>query len=210
MPFTFPCHPGLVLPLWVGRPDVFDALALTVAAVLPDLLDLAIELPTGDRDQNFAHSLLGLVTAVIPLSFGLVYLYDLFGSRRLRRFRDAVAVSGLGAPGSPTRRRALWLRRLTVLRFRWGRVLVSVAIGGFSHLVFDAITHPRFDWLLPWARPKIRPESVEGHWLEVWIRGIDLSFGVGLFGLMWLAWSALGALLFVWSLWAARSRASWR
>jgi hypothetical protein len=199
VPFTFPSHPGLILPLWVARPRRFDALALAVGSVLPDIMDAAIERPSGDVHQNFAHSLVGLATLCVPVGFALVHGTDLLVARLLRPAAPRWIGNARG-----------WLRRLVPPRPDWRRVMIAVSIGAFSHLFFDAFTHRRFDWLRPWVRPNLRPNELAGDWLSVRFRGMEDPWGIGLFGLMWLCWSALGALLFVWCCWEMRKYENWR
>lgn len=209
MPIT-PAHAGLILPLWIRRPDLLDGVALGVASVLPDFVDLALEAPTGSWDRNFAHSLLGLFTTVIPLGVLLVWTLDLALNREVRRLRALLSPDpGLQLPPA-VMRRAVWVRRLGSRRFRGGRVLAAVVVGGLSHIVFDAVTHDHFDWLLPWARPEITPERLDGTWFEFRVRGMRNSVKLGIFGTSWVALSGIGTLLLLWAIAVAARRRTWR
>jgi hypothetical protein len=224
LPFTFPSHPGLILPLWITRPARLDGLAVALGAVLPDFLDAAVEWPSGNLSINFSHSLLGLVILVIPAGFVLMYAADglLRGIRSRepaggrpswRRGRGARArgdgellprASPSNTGGRP------WLDRLVAPRFFPRRVLLSVSVGAASHLVFDALSHRWFDWLLPWARPDLLPPSLDGAWLSVRVRGMEGPLTFGLFTLLWVLWTLVGAALFVWCWRRALERESWR
>lgn len=199
MPLTFPSHPGLILPLWAFRPRRYDALALTVGSMAPDVLDTILELPIGNSSLNFSHSLVGLVTACIPLTFATLLAGEPV-LRRLLRF-----ARGMPSMGS-------WLGRLVARPLVPQRVLASVALGAGSHLVFDALSKRHIDWFLPWRRPDLLHPALAGPWMGLWYRGhsrpgLELDF----FELLWVGWSILGAILFA-VCWQTRVRhaETWR
>lgn len=200
MPFTFPSHPGLILPLWIARPRSFDAVALALGSMLPDVIDLGVGFATGQYfGTKFAHSLLGWASACVPVGFVLVAALNPLCAAlaRVARRRRLAALASAS-------------RRMIARPFRWRRSLASVALGALSHLLFDALTHDPLDWFSPWATPSLIPRELSGPllvlrpgWLE---RPVELWF----VELSWLAWSVVGALLFAWCAWKARHRESWR
>jgi hypothetical protein len=202
VPFTFPSHPGLILPLWVRRPERYDAVALSVGSVIPDLVDHPIGYLMGRPDFKLVHGLAGLVVVGIPLGLLIVAAVDPL----CQRLSACPAVAS-----SP--RAAAWLDRLTAKPFRWKRSLASVAVGGFSHLVFDAPSHWRFEWLAPWIRidlPSVLPPVFSRPWLRVPLPGFERPWGIWPFDLVWLTLTVLGAGLFVWSCRKGRGRSTWR
>lgn len=211
MPFTFPSHPGLILPLWVRRPDVFDGVALFAGSVVPDFIDLGTRMARGGIEDRFAHSLLGLVSVDIPLAFALVWVLDAACRWEHRRLQTQLASMSGGPRPRGLARRELWLRRLGTKRFLSRRVLVSAAVGAVSHLVFDALSHDRFEWLLPWTSFDPTPAPLKGTWARFWLRGLPYDeVKLGIFGVMWVALTLLGAVLFVWEIVVAFRRRTWR
>ena len=202
MPFTFPSHPGLVLPLWVRRPERYDAVALTVGSVIPDLVDHPIAWLTHRPDFKLVHGLAGLAVIGIPLSMLIVAAVNPL----CRRLLASPAVAR-----SP--RAASWIDRLVAKPFRWRRSLASVAVGGFSHLVFDAPSHWRFEWLAPWIRidlPAVLPPIFSRPWVRLPLPGFQRPWAIWPFDLVWLGLTALGALLFVWCCRKGEGRPTWR
>jgi len=88
-----------------------------------------------------------------------------------------------------------------------GRYTVgSLAIGAFSHLLFDLVSHGHFPWLLPWV-PKLA--VYPDWWYDTWTR-IPLPWHpdghkIGPHVTMWV-------LLSVWGIWMLFSPAvrKWR
>ncbi len=149
MPFTFPSHPGLILPLWVRRLERYDAVARSVGSVIPDLVDHPIGYLTGRPDFKLVHGLAGLAVVGIPLGLLIVAAVDPV----CRRLSACPAVAR-----SP--RAAAWL-----------------------------------------DLPSVLPPVFSRPWLRVPLTGFERPWGIWPFDLVWLALTALGAALFVWSCW---------
>ncbi len=147
MPFT-PCHVAAVLP-FVRSPLVPSA--LVVGSMAPDALYYVIA-PT----SLTTHTLAAAVTVDVLIGLALLT----FWHGVLRRPAEAAApaalrerlpqrVPGGSSPTARTRRAAL--------------VLVSLAVGSLTHVVWDAFTH-RGRWgteLVPWLQQVHGP--LRGH-----------------------------------------------
>ncbi|MCG8917148.1 DUF4184 family protein [Actinokineospora sp. PR83] len=120
MPFTL-AHPAAVLPL-ARKPLV--ASGLVVGSLSPDLTYFVALRPLGG---DFTHSPLGLVVVDLPLALALLALFHAF----------AVPALVSLAPQ--------WVRERVVAVARPPRpspvLVVSVLVGGVTHLVWDAFTH---------------------------------------------------------------------
>ncbi|MFE7507423.1 DUF4184 family protein [Promicromonospora sp. NPDC057488] len=139
MPFTL-SHPAAVLP-FVRRP--FSAAALVAGAVAPDLPYFARSTPVPVSAQSWyepfmnattSHTLAGALTVSLPYALAL-FGFLLAARQPVAGLLPAVArpgADGRGEPG-PTTAGAL-LRRS-------GWVLLSLAIGIATHLVWDSFTH---------------------------------------------------------------------
>ncbi len=88
---------------------------------------------------------------------------------------------------------------------RWGRgprrrgvEIASVAVGAFSHLVFDFVSHGNFLWLHPWyVDERFFPDFWYARWLEVPLPFYAEPYPFGPHLLVWLFLSALGAWMFI-------------
>jgi hypothetical protein len=186
----------------VRRPERFDAVALTVGSVVPDLVDHPLAWVLHRPDFKLVHGLAGLVVVGIPLGTLIVAAVD----PACRRLLSLPALAR-------SRRVASWLDRLVAKPFRWRRSLASVAIGGFSHLVFDAPSHWRFEWLAPWVRidlPDLLPPLFSRPWVRVPLPGLEKPWAIWPFDLAWLTLTAVGAVLFVWCCRKGAGRTTWR
>jgi hypothetical protein len=194
MPMTFPSHQGLIAPLWRRWPHRFDVAALCVGAAMPDVVDLPAVLWRGHFGQGIGHSLIGMALIGFPLGLLLCALVCRV-ARCLTRSRG----NGFLA--------CAWNRGLAALatestalpsRARRVRIASSLALGVFSHLAFDLVSHGYFPWLLPWV-PKLAifPE----WWYDTWVR-ISLPWGsegrkMGPHAAIWTALSVWGAWMLV-------------
>lgn len=202
MPMTFPSHQGLIAPLWRRWPGVFDVRALCVGAAMPDVVDAALGLFRGRFHQDIGHSLTGALLLGIP---GGVLLWIVV--RRLALRMPAWRGASLAA--------FLWNRGWTAmaggggardLRLRAGAILLCLAIGAFSHLLIDLVSHRGFPWLLPWGpRLDIFPDWWHDPWLVLSLpwRARPLQWGLPRF--LWIGLSAWGAWLL-----AAPAIRAWR
>ena len=162
MPATFPSHQGLIAFLWRRWPGVFDVRALCVGAAMPDIIDGLLVVVRGRFGQGIGHSLIGLVLLCVP---GGLLLW--LGLHRWARGRGPVQGETFAA--------RLWNSAWSVLGEGggaadlprvWGRVVGCLALGVFSHLLVDLISHGGFPWLLPWIpKLKIYPD----WWYDVWV-----------------------------------------
>jgi len=125
MPFTG-SHPMDVLPLLWRRLHL-DATCLVIGSMSPDFEYFV----HGELTGTFAHTLRGWVAFCVPMTLAAAVVYHALVKPA------AVAV----APA--------WLRREAIVapwQERWGvwavaSVVLSAAIGAFSHLVWDSFTH---------------------------------------------------------------------
>jgi hypothetical protein len=78
----------------------------------------------------------------------------------------------------------------------WRRVLGCLGIGGFSHLLFDIISHGGFPWLMPWV-PKIRiyPSWWYVPWLRIPFPGGEEPYEIASHSVIWLCLSVVGIYL---------------
>jgi hypothetical protein len=177
MPSTFPsplpAHQGLVYPLVRRWPASFDVIALSVGAAMPDFVDITFGyLLHGYFRHWFAHSLIFIPFNIIG---GLLITW-LVGVLLSKFFK-----------WETTQRK----HRLRVWIF-------SVAVGVFSHLLFDLISHDTNLLLYPWhADVRWFP----GWWYTPWyVIQPPLSMGppyaVGIHTIIWLILSTLGTFLF--------------
>ena len=178
MPFGFPSHQGLILPLWRRWPLRFDALALSVGAIMPDVVDGILAAARGVEFGQWAgHSLAGAALLAVPLGLAL--------ARALRRAlpRGWVARLDEGAPPRP------WPAR---------RAVESMAVGVASHLFFDLITHRNFLVLWPWYTTRdLFPEWWSARWGEVDVLVFAKPYPLAPHSLAWGILSVAGIVLFV-------------
>lgn len=129
MPLTLPTHPIAVVPLKLWRPRWFDGVALSIGAVAPDLAYAADGYGVTIRSHGW-HALLWWT---MPLTLIAV---------RLVRWAAPTIAAHLPAGGP------LALRdygALATVRHRWYVTATSALVGGFSHVAWDAFTHPAVD-----------------------------------------------------------------
>jgi hypothetical protein len=79
---------------------------------------------------------------------------------------------------------------------RWWFILWSLAVGAFSHLCFDLISHGGFPWLMPWvSKIPIFPDWWYITWTTFSLPGYEEPFAVGPYLTVWLLLSFLGIYL---------------
>lgn len=177
MPFAFPSHQGLILPLVRWFPRRIDAVALSVGAAMPDIVEFALWPIRGELGHWMGHSLIGVLLA-IPPGLALTKL-----TRRVTP-RDWIArLEGQQAPGASN---DTW------------RGALSVGIGALSHVVFDLVTHANCLLFWPWYEGA---DLFPAWWSRAWA-GIPLFFyrepyPVAPHFLVWVALTTLGAWMFV-------------
>lgn len=128
MPATFPAHSAAVLPLKMRWPNAFDGVALVIGSTAPDQAYAVY----GWWHVPATHQWFGLLWFVLPL--GLIEVW-------LCRRAAPVVAAHLGA--------LTWLRMFALgdygaLRSRrhpWLRTVMSVVLGGLTHLVWDGLAH---------------------------------------------------------------------
>jgi hypothetical protein len=175
MPVAFPSHQGLILPLWRRFPRAIDGVALSVGAAMPDVVDAAAWPFRGELGQWMGHSLVGLAVCVAA-GFPLIALARRFAPRAWIRALDR------GAPPSPT-----------VLR-----AAASLAIGAFSHDVFDLMTHASFPLLWPFYwNDHLFPSWWEHAWGSVPLLVYRRPYPIAPHTIVWALLTIVGAWLFV-------------
>ncbi|GIJ74589.1 DUF4184 family protein [Virgisporangium ochraceum] len=168
MPLTLPTHPMAVLPLKVWRPRWFDGVALVVGAVAPDLPYAADGYPLGFR----AHAWLAPFWWAAPLALLCVPLV------RWTAGRVAVHLPAAG----PLRLRDYGV--LALVRHRWWVTATSAALGAYSHILWDSVTHDTINHR-PIPLRGLTSEAVPGWlWYEVLSKA---SNAVGLLAAVGLA-----------------------
>jgi hypothetical protein len=128
MPLTLPTHPVAVLPLKLWRPRWFDGVALVIGAIAPDVGYATY----GFGETMRTHNLLGLLWWSLPVTLVAV---------RLIRWAAPMVAAHLPG-GGPLRLRDYGV--LGTVRHPWYVTVVSALLGSFSHLAWDAVTHPGY------------------------------------------------------------------
>lgn len=207
MPLSFPSHQGLIAPLWRRWPDRFNVLGLCIGAAAPDVVDGTAGIFRGGLGQWFGHSLFGLFLFCLPLGVALTWLVVVAGRGMLARARREAgghewcawlgrhieALNNTPADNSPFE------------RFLF--VCSSVWLGGFSHLVFDFVSHGYFLWLYPWATNfRVFPSWWYARWADIPLPGYKHPYPLGPHVLVWVFLSALGTAMLFWPLLRRRKR----
>lgn len=167
IPLTIPAHQAPVLPLKLWRPDWFDATALCVGSVVPDLLYPFVGL--------WSHTFTALVV-VVPVSMLIATL--------LRRSAGASVFPQFPDLG------AMRLHSYAVIGRRRPLAVVtagSAVIGALSHIVIDAFTHDP-GWGARWLH-------LDEHWVAMPFRS-DVSAARALQYVGHSVASVVGLLLF--------------
>lgn len=126
MPFPLLAHQAPVLPLKARWPSAFNATALVVGSVAPDLENFS----NATAHAGFAHTLRAQFIFCLPVTLAVVLLV---GHLRL----GEVLAARFG-------KRLAWLADAATDVTRPGglrRAVVSALCGSLSHLALDALTH---------------------------------------------------------------------
>lgn len=170
MPFT-PSHAAAVLPL-VGRRGLVPA-ALVIGSLAPDL-PYYLQLGT---ESSLTHSLVGVVTVDLVMAFVVFVLWQ-----------GLVAQATYAAAPSALRARAATPPRL---RARVGSaaaagvVVVSLVLGGLTHVVWDTFTHEG-----RWGTEAI-PWLTEQHGRLVgyrWLQYLSSALGLAIVAVYLAVW----------------------
>jgi Domain of unknown function (DUF4184) len=136
VPFTFLAHQSFVLPLKIKRPAWFDATALCVGSMAPDLA-----YPLGSWLGRRSHTLVGLIVWSIP--------FTVVASVLVRTQVAPTAFAHLPDAGPFRLHSFRALRRRRPCRLV---TVVSAALGSGSHVVIDGFTHTGRFVGVGWAR----------------------------------------------------------
>jgi hypothetical protein len=141
MPFTF-SHVAAVLPLLRRRPSRWSATGLIAGSMAPDFEKF---MRLGAHNDH-SHSLASLLYFSCPVALGLAFLFHGVVRRPLLAHLPHVLHRRLS--------RYQHLAWGPYFRRRYGRVLLSIVLGGATHLVWDSFTHRRGELvqLLPGLR----------------------------------------------------------
>jgi Domain of unknown function (DUF4184) len=141
MPLTLPSHAAAVLPLLRGPGRGLPPLALVVGCTAPDLGYAAA------WDARLAHTLPGVALICVPLGL-LAYVWaEVLVLPALARVLPVVRGVQLG--------RFTRTRGLPVDVRGWGGVLVALALGALSHVLWDGFTHAHL-WPAHVLYPEVR------------------------------------------------------
>jgi len=184
VPFAFPSHQGLILPVWVKWPDRFNALALSVGAAAPDIVDGLAWPLRGRLGQWLGHSLVGLVPLCLPVGLLITILLRAVG----RRQSPDSQLRRLDNPGILQRGRAGEITRLSV----------SVFVGAASHIITDFVTHANLVLLLPFYEQKDFFPSFWCHtWASVPLLVYKDTYPIAPHTIAWFVLSIAGAVMYV-------------
>ena len=190
MPMTFPSHQGLIAGLWRRWPGVFDVRALCIGAAMPDVIDAMGVFVRGRFGQGIGHSLVSLPLLCVPV--GLL----LWGALH-RVFRRLPAMEGASLAAhawNPLRAAMAAGNGVGDLRGCWRQVLLCLAIGAFSHLLIDLVSHGGFPWLLPWMpKRNLFPDWWYVEWARIPVPWRPAGSKLGPPRAVWILLSAWGA-----------------
>lgn len=205
MPWGFPSHQGLILPLWRRWPHAFHGLALCVGAGVPDIIDGAVGIARGRLGQGIGHSLIGLAVLSIPVGLVVTGLVRRFWHRfvlpRTQRRpsrswfelldetpRQPAAAGGVSSPKAP----------FFPSRADGVRQCLSVFVGAVSHVFFDFISHDTFGLLRPWyENSRFFPAWWRHRWGAVDLLVYQNPYPIAPHTLVWFVLSVGGAVLYI-------------
>jgi len=95
VPLAFPSHQGLIAPLWRKWPERFDALALSIGAAMPDVVDGARALVRGHLGQGIGHSLIGLFAQCWPAGVAILFIAKPIARRWMRSSSLRIEVASI-------------------------------------------------------------------------------------------------------------------
>jgi hypothetical protein len=128
MPFTF-SHPAIVLPLIFLKRQWLSATGLIIGSMTPDFeyfLRMKVQ-------SEYSHTLLGLLWFDLPFGLLLCFLYHGIVRNSLINNSPLFLKERL-----PLYKRFDWT---DYFKNNWLRVVASLLVGAFSHLVWDSFTH---------------------------------------------------------------------
>jgi hypothetical protein len=182
MPLTFPAHQGLILPIVRRWPDRFDALALSVGAAMPDVIDSILGFSiNGYFEHWYGHALISAFAIDIPVGLFLIWLVTVLSARFVK---DTALIKRKKIVAGWQSKPDLWV--------------FSMVVGIISHLGFDLISHEKNLLLYPWYE-NVRwfPEWWYAKWFEVRIPLIfSHPYSVGFYSFVWGILTLIGILLF--------------
>ncbi len=181
---TFPSHQGLILPVVRKWPHTFDALALSVGAAMPDIIDTILGFSiNGYFKQWYGHALIGIFTLDFVGGLFITWVVAVL-VRRLWKVRELPPNGYSAADGRSRLPLRLWS--------------FSVLVGILSHIVFDLISHTTNLLFYPWYE---NPHWLPDWWYQTWPEIPPLlifghSYSVGVHTLSWGILTLIGIFLF--------------
>lgn len=174
MPFTL-SHAAAVIP-FARRGMVFSALA--VGSMAPDFVYFTKFSP----GSVFSHSVPGVLFYCVPAGLLVLWLFHFVVKRPMASL----------LPASHQRRLVPWMNRFSFGPFRhFFLIIVSLIIGGFTHLIWDSFTHPD-GWVVehfPVLSLPVRETSLGPlRFYRVLQHGSTLFGAVVLLGCYWRWW----------------------
>jgi hypothetical protein len=167
MPFT-PAHPAIVVPLARWRRRSFVLSALVVGSMSPDFEYFVRMRPV----RTIGHDLIGIPLLCVPSGWLVLMIFEyVMKGPMIELF-----------PG-PHRRRLLPYRSPIPMAL-WPLILLSLAIGAFSHIAWDSFTHENGWVVLRVPLPATTVLSIHGQQLKTFKL---LQYGSTSIGLMLLA-----------------------
>ena len=198
MPLTFPAHQGLILPAANKWPNHIDALALSVGAAMPDIIDSTVGvLNNGYFTHWYGHALIGvftfdllgglLITWMITVFVALLVKYTVLPER----LRALFTIAPPKTEPVAERNSIYGWQKLRLWSF-------SVIVGVLSHLAFDLISHDTNLLLYPWYNDL---QWFPTWWYTTWFEIPALpmfghSYAVGSFTVMWVILTSIGIISF--------------
>ena len=135
MPFTF-SHPAIVLPLNRLSKRWFSLTALVVGSMAPDFeyfIRMRIE-------AKYSHSWSGLLWFDLPLGILLLFIYNSLVKNKL--------IDHL-PPYLNKRFSSLKNVAKSHFNYHWLVIIISILIGGASHIIWDSFTHADRFFIIP-------------------------------------------------------------
>lgn len=128
MPFT-PAHSAIVLPFLKIKPERISATALVIGSMAPDF-EYFFKMSVNGQ---YSHTLLGILYFNIPVTVMLSFLFHGIVKRNL--------IANLPAFFQYRFQPLLQLNFKEHFRRYYWVVIISAALGSFSHIFWDAFTH---------------------------------------------------------------------
>jgi hypothetical protein len=167
MPFTF-AHPAVVLPL-LRKKGPLSTSGLIVGSLVPDFEGfLRMEV-----NGNWADSWPGILLFNIPVAIGILFLYHGLVKHLFLRILPYFLATRLVF--------SLTFNWVPYFRKHWVRVLISILLGVFTHLLWDDFTH--YDGY------------IVNYYYDFFYRKL---WGISLFNVFQFVSSVLGIILVFW------------